>query len=57
MDPVAAKKTLVHAGVDFRVPDGEQEIEGTAEICLVCYVVTLTWCSRTVGEVEKGVRK
>ena len=56
VDPVTAKKRLVDAGVDFRVPDGEPEIEGTAESCLVCYVVTLEWCNRAVGEVGKRVR-
>ena len=57
MDPVAAKRKLVKAGVDFRIPDGEPEITGTAESCLVLYVVSLTWCSRGVGEVEKEFRK
>ena len=57
VDPVVAKRKLVEAGVDFRIPDGEPEITGTAESCLVCYVVTLTWCSRGVGEVAKGLRK
>lgn len=46
VDPVAAKRRLVDAGVDFTVADGEPEITGTAESCLVFYVVTLTWCSR-----------
>ena len=47
-----AKQRLVAAGVDFTVPDGEPEITGTADDCLVYYVVTLTWCSRRVEEIE-----
>lgn len=47
-DPVKAKQRLVDAGVDFTIPDGEPEIMGTAETCIVYYIVTLTWCSRQI---------
>ena len=30
-------------GVDFTITDGEPEITGDADSCLVYYIVTLTW--------------
>ena len=33
-------------GVDFSIEDNEPEIQGTADECLVYYVVTLTYSSQ-----------
>ena len=46
-DPVQAKERLVKDGVDFRIPDGEAEVVGSAEECLVYYVVTLFFQRRS----------
>ena len=46
-DPVKAKERLVKDGVDFRIPDGEAEITGSAEECLTYYVVTLFYEARS----------
>ncbi len=48
VDPMTAKKELVADGVDFTVDDGEPEIQGTAEECLVYYVVALTYWAQKV---------
>ena len=50
VDPVASKQELLEMGVDFTIEDNEPEITGTADECLVYYVVTLTFCRQEAPE-------
>jgi len=53
---VAAKQELMADGIDFRVEDGEPELEGSSDECLVFYVVTLTYCKERGKDSKRNGR-